>query len=132
VEGLARLERWHASLVSSFENRELMTDFEIKQHIHQAILSASGNDALSKTYDTLPGRIQRYRYVGNLDATRWSKALMEHEHIMVALRDRDALLLRQILASHLDNGWQVAKRMTEGNYGEDDPMPVNFPRRAAV
>ena len=60
----------------------------------------------------------------------WSDRVV---HLLQAcVRDRDALLLRQILASHLDNGWQVAKRMTEGNYGEDDPMPVNFPRRAAV
>ena len=71
--------------------------------------------ALSKNYQTLTRRIQRYRYVGNLDETRWTKSVKEHDLIMMALRDRDALLLKQILTSHLDNGWQVAKRMTEGN-----------------
>jgi len=131
LEEMARLERLHEALTRAFEDGELMTYFEINQHIHQAILSASGNEALSKTYHSLSGRIQRYRYVGNLNDARWAKALTEHTHIMTALRDRDAPLLKQILASHLDNGWQVAKGMTEVNYGDDDPMPVNFPRRTS-
>ncbi len=129
---LNELDEMHNALVRAYDDQEIVTYFEINQSIHQAIMSASGNEALSKTYQTLSGRIQRYRYVGNLDGSRWAKAVKEHEHIMTALRDRDAPLLKQILASHLDNGWRVAKRMTEGKYEDGDPMPVILPRKASV
>lgn len=128
-EELVRLDALHKVMVAAYEQRELTTYFEVDQKFHQTISTASGNEALSKNYQTLTRRIQRYRYVGNLDETRWTKSVKEHDLIMMALRDRDALLLKQILASHLDNGWQVAKRMTEGNYGEDDPLPVVLPRK---
>lgn len=127
---LERLEVAHAKLLMAYQKQDLPTYFEVNQDIHQTIMRASGNKALSDNYHTLSNRIHRYRYMGNLDAARWAKAVKEHEHIMEALRDRDALLLKQILASHLENGWRTAKAMTDSKFGDEDPMPILVPRRS--
>ncbi|MFP4463545.1 MAG: GntR family transcriptional regulator [Guyparkeria sp.] len=107
--GLERIERLHEEMVARAEVGDLMGYFRVNQAIHRAIVEASGNRTVARIHARESGRVQRYRFAGNRDATRWRRAVHEHEVIMDALRARDGELLAALLQAHLRAGWRVAR-----------------------
>ena len=109
-EQLAQIETLHERMVSHFKAGDRMAYFALNQEIHRAIIDASGSHTLSRIYRRESGRIQRYRYAGNRDMTRWRRAVHEHELILDALRERDGELLAALMQAHLRAGWKVARQ----------------------
>ena len=107
IEEIAQL---HTKMVEAFEQRELMEYFHINQEIHQRIIDAAQNTALSRIYAAESARIRRFRFVGNRDIIRWQRAVQEHSQILDALERREGSLLREILKAHHIAGWKVAKK----------------------
>jgi len=75
--------------------------FKVNQAIHDAILSAAGNDTLTRNHAAISGRVHRARYQANLVQTRWERAREEHEQIADALAARDGARLGVLLRDHL-------------------------------
>jgi DNA-binding GntR family transcriptional regulator len=109
AEELATIERMHARMIEHHLRGELLEYFHVNQRIHQAIIDAAGNHALSRLYLAESRRIGRYRYAGNLQYERWEQAVREHELIFATLRARDGALLRELLRVHLEGGWHIVK-----------------------
>ncbi len=108
---LDEIKRLHAEMTDSFRNENLMSYFRINQQIHQLIVDGAHNPALSRIYKTESLHIKRYRYAGNIEQSRWSKAVAEHEQIMEALLRRDGTLLRELLRAHHSKGWDVTRAL---------------------
>jgi DNA-binding GntR family transcriptional regulator len=107
----AEIEALHHEMYGFYLRRDLHEYFRCNQLIHQKIVDAADNSALSAMYATVAGQIRRLRYAANLDAKRdrWAEAVREHETILDALRRRAGAELSDILFKHLRNK-QVAAR----------------------
>jgi DNA-binding GntR family transcriptional regulator len=99
------IEQLHHQMYRFFLVRDLPNYFACNQLIHEKIVAAARNAALSSTYSSLAGRIRRLRYTANLaqKRDRWGEAIREHEAILDSLRRRDALELNDILFRHMRN-----------------------------
>lgn len=99
----------HQEMVAAFKAGALMDYFHLNLKIHQKIIDAAKNPALSRVYAMEAARVVRFRFEGNRDHERWQKAVEEHEHILNALRDRQGPLLRELMSAHMRAGWRVAR-----------------------
>jgi DNA-binding GntR family transcriptional regulator len=99
------IEQLHHQMYRFYLNRELPDYFRCNQLIHDKIVAAARNSALSSAYFNLAGRIRRVRYAANLaqKRDRWGEAMREHEAILDSLRRRDGHELSDVLFRHLRN-----------------------------
>ena len=99
----------HEEMVGHHEAGRLMDYFKINQRIHDELVKASGNALLLKTYLGVGSRFRRFRYAGNRAESRWRRAVLEHEQILMVIEDRDGELLGHLMRAHVRNGWKVVK-----------------------
>ena len=106
----AEIERLHHEMYGHYLRRDLHGYFACNQAIHDRIVGAADNAALSATYAGFAGRLRRVRYSANLDDNRdrWGEAMREHEEILDALRRRAGAELGDILFRHLRNKRKAA------------------------
>jgi DNA-binding GntR family transcriptional regulator len=104
---LANVRALHYQMLAHYERRELPEYFKLNQQIHEAIIAAARNPILSQLYASLSGRLQRARYMANMNRQRWSDAVQEHEQILEALSARDAKRLPGILKGHLQSKFEA-------------------------
>ncbi|WP_099825447.1 GntR family transcriptional regulator [Oceaniglobus indicus] len=112
-EAIDEISHLHDQMVAAYEKRELMTYFHLNQEIHQKIIDAAQNEALSRVYAGESARIRRFRFAGNHDVARWERAVLEHTQILDALVRREGPLLREILRAHHLSGWRAARLALE-------------------
>jgi DNA-binding GntR family transcriptional regulator len=108
-EGLAEVRALHYQMVLHHKRGELAAYFRLNQQIHEKIMAAAGNPTLAALYQSLAGRIRRARYLANMSAKRWARAVEEHEAILAALEARDGPRLGAILKDHLKNKCETVK-----------------------
>jgi DNA-binding GntR family transcriptional regulator len=108
---LAKIEALHRQMCEAYHAEQLMEYFELNQQIHQCIVDAAGNLELSRIYTAECMRIRRYRYAGNRRHERWDRAVIEHEQILMFLKERSGALLREMLRAHYYNGWEVSRAL---------------------
>lgn len=109
------IEQLHHQMYRFYLNREMPGYFRCNQFIHDKIVSAARNSALSSAYASLAGRIRRVRYAANLahKRDRWGEAMREHEAILDSLRRRAGAELSDILFGHLRNKQTAALEYLE-------------------
>ena len=112
----AEIEALHHEMYGFYLRRDLHEYFRCNQAIHQKIVDAAGNRALTGMYVTVAGQIKRLRYAANLDAKRdrWAEAVREHEAILDALRRRAGGELSDLLFRHLRNKQTAARESLVG------------------
>ena len=117
----SEIEQLHHQMYGFYLNRNMHDYFRCNQLIHQKIVAAARNAALSSAYASLAGRIRRVRYAANLaqKRDRWGEAVREHEAILDSLRRRDALELSDILFRHLRNKQAAAVEYLEDTHSGD-------------
>ena len=93
----------HASMLKSYEERDLGAYFSINQKIHRAILVAARNSTLTSSCQALSLRMQRARYLANMTEGRWQDAVQEHESILEFLIARDGPNLSRTLLGHMNS-----------------------------
>lgn len=101
----SEIEELHHQMYAFYLKRDMPDYFRCNQLIHQKIVAAARNSALSTAYTSLAGRIRRVRYAANLaqKRDRWGEAMREHEAILDSMRHRDGRELSDILFRHLRN-----------------------------
>lgn len=107
-EGIDNICALHERMLEHYRKRELQDYFRVNQQIHESILAASNNEVLQEMYNNLSQRVKRVRYSKKMTDSFWSKAVEDHENMIVALKKRDGPLLGQILRDHLCNKLEVA------------------------
>jgi DNA-binding GntR family transcriptional regulator len=91
----------HAAMVQHHRSGDLIQYYRCNRAIHEAIVAAARNPALSGLYESVTARIRRARYLTPMTPQRWAMAVQEHEAILNALRRRDGVALSHILRTHL-------------------------------
>jgi DNA-binding GntR family transcriptional regulator len=113
---ISSIESLHHEMYGCYLRRDMHGYFRANQTIHQKLVEAARNRALSIAYESYTGRIRRVRYSANLahKRDRWGEAMREHEAILDALRRRAGVELSDILFIHLRNKQTAAiEQMTE-------------------
>lgn len=112
----AEIETLHHEMYGFYLRRNLPEYFRCNQTIHQKIVDAARNAALTALYATLGSQIKRFRYTANLatEHDRWSEAVREHEAILDALRRRSGDELSGIMFRHIRNKRQALTRDLKG------------------
>ena len=98
---VAEIAASHLAMAQHYHNKDLIQYYRCNRTIHEAIVHAAGNPALSTLYESVTARIRRARYVAPMTPPRWAMALQEHEAILNALRRRDGVALSHILRTHM-------------------------------
>jgi DNA-binding GntR family transcriptional regulator len=123
----AEIEDLHHQMYAFYLKREMPDYFRCNQLIHERIVAAACNSALSAAYASLAGRIRRIRYAANLAhrRDRWGEAIREHEAILDALRRRDGIEMMDTMFRHMRNKQAAAVEYLEENrQGLPDPKLV--------
>jgi len=109
--------RW--GCVQHYREGDLIQYYRGNRAIHEAIVAAAENPALTGLYASVTARIRRARYVTPMTPQRWAFAVKEHEAILDALQRRDGAGLSHILRAHLrhkrEEVLQAGFAETEGN-----------------
>ncbi len=113
-QDIAEIESLHRQMLEHYQRQELSDYFQINQRIHERLIEAAGNLALTNIYRGLSVRIRRARYMANLSPERWKQAVAEHEQILIALRARDGQRLSRLLREHLLHKADVVKAVLLG------------------
>lgn len=106
---IAEIRTLHEQMRVHYEQRDLDAYFEFNQRIHQKLIDCAGNRELTDVYRRISVRIRRARYLANLSRERWDHAMDEHEKILEALVTRDNVTLKALLATHLQNKYDVIR-----------------------
>jgi DNA-binding GntR family transcriptional regulator len=108
-DALHQVRDMHLEMVNHYYAGNLPEYFRLNQAIHKMILQAADNRALTSTYESLAGRIARARYMANMSAERWARAVEEHNQILKSLEARDGKALAQILRDHVMTKFETVK-----------------------
>jgi DNA-binding GntR family transcriptional regulator len=100
----------HAEMVGHFRDGDLIQYYRCNRLIHEAIVDAADNAALSALYDSVTTRIRRARFVAPMPPSHWELAVREHEAILNALQRRDGAGLSHILRRHLRHKREEVER----------------------
>ena len=111
------IETLHHEMYAHYLRRDLPAYFRVNQLIHERIVAAARNPALSAMYSGHAGRLRRARYAANLTTNhdRLGMAMREHEAILDCLHRRAGAELADVLFRHLRN-----KRVAIVANGADD------------
>ncbi len=100
---LDRILELQAEMAEHHRNHALADYFRCNRLIHEAIVQAAGNAALSSVYELVTARMRRARYNAPMPPEHWELAIREHEAIANALVRRDGAGLAHLLRRHLRN-----------------------------
>lgn len=95
------IESKHRAMVAAFERGDEPAYFVRNREIHDAIMQAARNSALTAIYSNVSGRIQRTRYSAHKTPDQWRRAVDEHERMIGLLRARDSEGLSLLMREHI-------------------------------
>jgi DNA-binding GntR family transcriptional regulator len=101
AEELGEIERLHGRMMKAYARHDRRTFFKLNQQIHELLVLAAHNPALTRIYEGLSGQTRRIRFMANSSDAEWSVAAEEHEAIMRALKSRRAEAVQALLRTHL-------------------------------
>ena len=100
---LSEIRALHYEMLAAHTRRDLPTYYRLNATIHNQINAAARNPVLAHTYRTVNARLQALRFRSNLDESKWSRAVQEHERMIELLAARDGARLRKLLIAHVEH-----------------------------
>ncbi len=91
------------SLREVLEDGEVMAIAESDENYHELIYQATANDRLVQILNNLREQMYRYRLEYIKDEDRRQILVVEHEHILRAVRRRDIADAKSAVREHIDN-----------------------------
>lgn len=102
-EELATLEEAEGRFARAVEVGEVMAIAESDESYHELIYRATANDRLVQILNNLREQMYRYRLEYIKDEDRRQILVVEHEHILRAIRRRDIVDAKNAVREHIDN-----------------------------
>ena len=97
----AEIRALHYEMLACYARRDLSGYYRLNAAIHRAINDAARNPVLARTYQSVNARVQSLRFRTNQNEKKWKLAVKEHERMVDALDQHDAIGLRGLLIEHL-------------------------------
>ncbi|WP_298972904.1 GntR family transcriptional regulator [uncultured Roseobacter sp.] len=98
---LARIAEINTSIKEARDTDGQLEAFRMDMRFHEAIVAASGNEALAETHATYNARLWRVRFLSSQRVASREATRNEHLEIVEALTARDATAARKALKNHL-------------------------------
>ncbi|WP_323771773.1 GntR family transcriptional regulator [Antarctobacter sp.] len=108
-EEIAALVDLHNRMMDCYRLRDRMPYYKLNQEFHSRLAELSKNETLQEMQANIQARLKRIRYIGNEKPEFWAGAVADHEEMVLALKDRDAIRLGNAMAHHLKNTWDRVK-----------------------
>ncbi len=102
-EELTTLEEAENRFARAVEDGEVMAIAESDENYHELIYQATANDRLVQILNNLREQMYRYRLEYIKDEDRRQILVVEHEHILRAVRRRDIADAKSAVREHIDN-----------------------------
>ena len=102
-EDMDELERVQGNFRNAIAKGEAMTIAETDEQYHDVIYQGTGNDKLVQMLNNLREQMYRYRLEYIKDEDKRQVLLVEHEHILKALRNRNIADAKNAAREHIDN-----------------------------
>lgn len=103
-EEIAEIGLRHYRMRLHHARGELPEYFALNQQIHRALIEAARNPVLLDIWEMMSSRVERAKYLPNLQGERWHAAMSEHDVMLAALLARDGEALSCLLRQHFANG----------------------------
>lgn len=116
---ISAIAKINDSIIEARREAEQLKAFRSDMNFHEAIVAASRNRTLIETHSKLNARLWRVRFLSSQRQETRDTTRMEHQHIVDALRGRDAESASKALRGHL--------RTAESNVA--DAMAARKPQR---
>ncbi|WP_112324286.1 GntR family transcriptional regulator [Oceanibium sediminis] len=110
-EELQSLEDLHAQMTESYKASDLASYFDLNLRIHNLVVDAAKNPDLTRVRTSLSFHVERARFLSVATASHRQKSMEDHEGLMLALRNRDAVAARDIWQEHLISTGEEACRL---------------------
>ena len=108
---IAEVKALHYEMAMYYSKDDRANYFRTNRTIHEKIIEIAANPSLIQVYRSLSERVRRVRYLANKSNGDWDVSMKEHDAILLALEARDAVLLADLLRSHLLNKQESVKRI---------------------
>ena len=102
-EELRTLEQAQAAFKKAIEDGDAMAIAETDGSYHDLIYQGTGNDKLVQILNNLREQMYRYRLEYIKDRDKRQILLLEHDHILKALRGRNIAEAKMAVREHIDN-----------------------------
>ena len=102
-EELRTLEQAQAAFKKAIEDGYAMAIAETDESYHDLIYQGTGNDKLVQILNNLREQMYRYRLEYIKDRDKRQILLLEHDHILKALRGRNIAAAKMAVREHIDN-----------------------------
>ena len=102
-EELKELEKAKTAFAEATLKGEPMEIAESDEHFHYLIYQATGNSRLVQILNNLREQMYRYRLEYIKDADKRQILVVEHEHILQAIRNRNITEAKNAVRKHIDN-----------------------------
>lgn len=119
---LAEIKALHYSMLACKVQNDLPGYYARNQEIHNRIVAAARNAALSQTYQSMNHRLQALRFRSNHQTDKWDRAVEEHEGMIGALEARDGRKLAGILRHHLLEKRDAVMQIHQDPIGDQIPQ----------
>ena len=121
AEALKDLEDAQKAFIQAVESGETMTMAEADEHFHDVIYMGTGNTRLVQILNNLREQMYRYRLEYIKDEDKRQILIVEHEHILAAIKAHNIAEAKNAAREHIDNQEiTVSKNIKE----QEDIMPV--------
>lgn len=102
-ESIRELEQAEASFAEAIRKGDAMTIAESDEHYHDVIYQATENSRLVQILNNLREQMYRYRLEYIKDADKRQILIVEHEHILRALKSHNIAEAKSAVREHIDN-----------------------------
>ena len=102
-DDMAELERVQGNFKSAIDRGEAMSIAQSDEQYHDVIYQGTRNDKLVQMLGNLPEQMYRYRLEYIKDEDKRQVLLVEHEHILDALKNRNIAEAKKAAREHIDN-----------------------------
>ena len=102
-DDMAELERMQGNFKSAIDRGEAMSIAQSDEQYHDVIYQGTRNDKLVQMLGNLREQMYRYRLEYIKDEDKRQVLLVEHEHILNALKNRNIAEAKKAAREHIDN-----------------------------
>lgn len=102
-EGINELEEAEEAFAQAVKTGEIMTIAESDERFHEVIYAATANSRLVQIVNNLREQMYRYRLEYIKDEDKRQILVVEHEHILRAVRSRNIAEAKNAVREHIDN-----------------------------
>lgn len=102
-EGIKELEEAEEAFAQAVKTGEIMTIAESDERFHEVIYAATANSRLVQIVNNLREQMYRYRLEYIKDEDKRQILVVEHEHILRAVRSRNIAEAKNAVREHIDN-----------------------------